>query len=132
MTLEIFTLCDHGQDFQGKLVIVGTFDTIWAQDFPVLHPLCSVALRMRFARKEIGLHKISLRVIDANNKELIPPIVGEANVLAPPNNDQEHSTINAIINLANLNFPNPGRYSVEFKLDDETYGLAIYLAKQNR
>lgn len=132
MTLEIFTLCDHGQDFQGKLVIVGTFDTIWSTNFPVTHPLCSVALRMRFSRKELGRHKISLRVIDSNNSELIPPIVGEADVKEPQSNEQEHSTINAIINLANLVFPNPGRYSVEFKLDDETYGLAIYLVKPNR
>ena len=34
MEIEIFTLCDYAQDMKGKLVLVGTFDTIFPKQYP--------------------------------------------------------------------------------------------------
>ena len=34
MIVDIFTLCDSAKEYQGKLVIVGTFNTISAIQFP--------------------------------------------------------------------------------------------------
>ena len=55
MNVELFVLCDAATDYQGKLNILGTFDAIRAKEMPVVYPLCTVALRMRFQKtEEIG------------------------------------------------------------------------------
>ena len=66
MEIEIFTLADFAQDNQSKLTIVGTFDAIHSKQFPVTHPSCTIACRLRFAAKEAGSHDFKLRLIDAS------------------------------------------------------------------
>ena len=65
MEIEIFTLCDFAQDNNSKLTIVGTFDSINGKQFPLQHPACAVACRLRFGAKETGDHSFRLRLIDA-------------------------------------------------------------------
>ncbi|MGA0846767.1 MAG: DUF6941 family protein, partial [Luteolibacter sp.] len=36
MDIQIATLCDHAADYNGKLVITGTFDTLAARALPVV------------------------------------------------------------------------------------------------
>ena len=48
MDIQIATLCDHAADYNGKLVITGTFDTLAARALPVVHPSCALALRFCF------------------------------------------------------------------------------------
>src|SRR5712672_3076238 len=76
METEIFTLCDFAQDAGGKLTIVGTFDQIGSKTFPVTHPSCSLACRLRFSEKEQGTHDFKLRLVDIKGKEVIPSIEG--------------------------------------------------------
>jgi len=58
MNIELFVLCDAATDQQGKLNILGAFDSLWAQKVPVSHPQCAVALRIRFSKIEEGEHNI--------------------------------------------------------------------------
>jgi hypothetical protein len=128
MEIEIFTLCDYAQDNNGKLIIVGTFDSIQSKIFPAKHPACSIACRLRFSKKEHGPHSISVRFIDQENNELVQPL--EAELMIHPPKIGEHSTINFVINYNNIEFKNPGRYSFELYLDGEwTSGLPLYLSK---
>jgi hypothetical protein len=48
MNIEVYSLCDAATNDTGKLNLLGSFDTIRAKDMPVVHPQCSVALRVRF------------------------------------------------------------------------------------
>lgn len=126
MEIEIFTLADFAQDNHSKLTIVGTFDSINAQQFPVQHPACSVACRLRFANKEAGQYDLKLRLIDAGGKEIIEPIRGNINIMEAANG--QFSTINIVINFSQLQFEKPGRYSFELYLDDEwKSGLPLFL-----
>ena len=126
MEVEIFTLCDFAQDNNSKLTIVGTFDSINARQFPVTHPICSIACRLRFAAKESGAHHFRLRLIDTSGKEIIQPVQGEINI-APPSNSQ-FASINIVINFNQLQFEKPGRYSFELYLDDDwRSGLPLFL-----
>lgn len=130
MELEIFTLCDFAQDNSSKLTIVGTFDSINARQFPVTHPLCSIACRLRFAAKEAGNHQFRLRLIDASGKETIQPVQGEINIGAPANG--QFASINVVINFNQLQFEKPGRYSFELYLDEEwRSGLPLFLNQVN-
>ena len=128
MEIEIFTLCDFAQDNGGKLIIVGTFDSLGAKNFPVRHPACSVACRMRFAKKEFGPHTITIRFIDQQNNELVQPLEAEIMVEQPKVGD--HSTINLVINYNNIEFKSPGRYSFDLSLDGEwRSGLSLNVSK---
>jgi hypothetical protein len=126
MEIEIFTLADFAQDNNSKLTVVGTFDSIQAKQFPLQHPSCSVACRMRFANKEAGAHDFKLRLVDSEGKEIIKPITGNIQVGEAQNGLV--STINIIINFAQLQFQQAGRYSFELYIDDEwKTGLPLFL-----
>ena len=126
MEIEIFTLADFAQDNNSKLTIVGTFDSIQAKQFPVAHPACTIACRLRFSEKEKGQHDFKLRLIDAEGKETIQPIEGNINIAPPPNG--QFSTVNFVINFNQLKFEKAGRYSFELYLDgDWKSGLPLFL-----
>ncbi len=126
MEIEIFTLSDFAQDNNSKLTIVGTFDSINAKQFPVQHPACTVACRLRFAAKESGSHDFKMRLIDAKGKETIKPIEGNINIGIPPNG--QFTSINIVINFNQLKFETEGRYSFEFYIDDDwKSGLPLFL-----
>lgn len=128
METEIFTLCDFAQDAGGKLTIVGTFDQISSASFPIVHPSCSLACRLRFSEKEKGTHHFKLRLIDSKGGEIIPAIEGNINVGMPANN--QYAAINIVGNLNQLKFEKEGRYSFELYLDDEWItGLPLNLVK---
>ena len=130
METEIFTLCDFAQDAGGKLTIVGTFDQIGSQTFPVVHPSCSLACRLRFSEKETGVHDFKVRLVDSKGKEIIPSIEGNINVGMPGNT--QYAAINIVGNLNQLKFEKEGRYSFELYVDgDWVTGLPLNLTKIN-
>jgi hypothetical protein len=126
MEIEIFTICDFAQDNNSKLTIVGTFDSINARQFPVHHPFCAVACRLRFSDKEAGNHDFKLRFIDAAGKEMITPIEGNINI--PDQQSRQVITINFVFNFNQLEFKKAGRYSFELYIDgDWKSGLPLFL-----
>lgn len=130
MEIEIFTLADFAQDNLSKLTIVGTFDSIQAKQFPIQHPACAIACRLRFAAKETGPHDFKLRLIDAEGKETIKPIEGNINIGAPPNG--MFSSINIVINFNQVQFEKAGRYSFELYIDNDwKSGLPLFLNQMN-
>ncbi len=130
MEIEIFTLSDFAQANNSKLTIVGTFDSINVKQFPVTHPACTLACRLRFAAKESGSHDFKLRLIDAAGKETIQPIEGNINIGAPPNG--QFTSINIVVNFNQLQFSEAGRYSFELYIDDDwKSGLPLFLNQVN-
>jgi len=129
MEIEIFTLADFAQDNNSKLTIVGTFDSIQARQFPLQHPACTVACRMRFSIKETGSHEFKLRLIDSAGNETIKPIEGNINIGTPPNG--QFASVNIVVNFNQLQFEKAGRYSFELYIDgDWKSGLPLFLNQQ--
>jgi hypothetical protein len=52
MTIQVAVLCDAATEYNGKLNLLGTFDTVYAAQMPAHHPQCSVATRIAFERNE--------------------------------------------------------------------------------
>ncbi len=126
MEIEIFTLADFAQDNQSKLTIVGTFDSIQAAKFPVQHPACSIATRLRFAESETGPHEFKLRLIDSQGREVIQPVKGNIQISHPAG--IQVVSVNIVINFSQLQFEHAGRYSFELYIDDDwKTGLPLYL-----
>lgn len=128
MEVEIFTLSDSAENYNGKLVIVGTFDFINAQSFPLTFRPFALSLRLRFARSEFGQHAMLIRLIDSKGKE-IAKLDGQLQVNHnDPNID--YVTISEVMNFGPMKFETSDRYSFELYIDGEwKTGLPLNIVK---
>lgn len=120
MDIQIASLCDFAADYNGKLVVTGTFDTLAARALPVVHPMCALALRFCFTQEDAGRHKLSINIINEDGDPLDGknmPIEPEFDVKLPA--DAPFLTRNLIMNLQGLRFPKAGIYSIDIGCDEE-------------
>ena len=120
MDIQIATLCDFAADYNGKLVISGTFDTRAARALPVVHPACALAMRFCFTQEDNGRHKLSINIINEDGESLDPnnmPIKPDFDIQLP--NGAPFLTRNMVMNLQGLRFPDDGIYSIDIGYDDE-------------
>ena len=54
MNVEAFLLCDCATDQNGKMNILGAFDTLFFKEMPGVFKACSIAARVRFEKIETG------------------------------------------------------------------------------
>jgi uncharacterized protein DUF6941 len=127
LKIEIFTLCDAAADYIGRLSILGVFDTIFAPQVPAVHPHCSVALRMRFAKIESGAHKLTLHIVDEDGKLVIPTIEGAFNVEMPANS--EMASANLVLNIGQLKLESYGEYGINLAIDSIEQGSLPFWLK---
>jgi hypothetical protein len=128
MNIQVAVLCDAATDDNGKLNLLGAFDTIYARELPAVHPQCSVALRVTFFNSDEGKHTLRLNFVDADGRSIMPdfpPIPVE--VTLP--DDVHFGTRNFIINIQQLKFDEPGLYSVDVSLDDQSQASIPLLVK---
>jgi hypothetical protein len=112
MIVQIATLCDSAADYGGKLCVMGSFDTLCAREFPVVHPQCSLALRFTFDHHESGRHGFSVRCLDPEGIEALPPFDPVVDV-AFPSEFVPFVTRNLVLNLQRVKFERPGIYTWE-------------------
>ena len=118
MEVEIFTLCEFAHTYEGnKLTIVGTFDGISAQQFPVQHPTCSIAIKLRFAESETGQHTLLLKMVNDKGTAVFPELQGNIEVGRPA--PGQHAAVAMAIHLNQIPFVKAGRYSFELHIDGE-------------
>lgn len=118
MNIQVAVLCDAASDDNGKLYLLGAFDTIFAPQFPATHPQCTVALRVTFVSGDEGNRKIKLNFVNADGRSIMPPIEIPVAVALPE--DAHFLTRNFIVNIQGLKFPETGVYSVDVRLDDKS------------
>lgn len=117
MDFQVATLCDSAADYQGKLCVLGTFDTIMAPNLPAAHPQCSVALRIAFRKGEEGEHVFQVRIIDEDGGSIVPPIDAKIMVQIPEN--VFFFCRNAVLNFQQLKFEQEGLYSVDVDVNGQ-------------
>jgi hypothetical protein len=115
VNVQVAILCDAATDDNGKLNLLGAFDTIYAQQLPAIHPQCAVALRVTFAAGDEGQHKLALNFIDADGHPIMPAMEIPVTVALPE--DVHFVTRNFIVNIQQLKFVEAGLYSVDVLLD---------------
>lgn len=117
MNVDIFTLCDNAQQYDGgKLVIVGTFNTIYAKQYPTTLPSLGLAARITFDKNEEGNHNIEYYIKKKDSDTYLLPINTIQVTVASV---EENSTINLIVNGNNIQIPYQGVYDVILKIDDK-------------
>lgn len=128
MEIEVFTLCDAAADYQGRLSILGIFDTIFATKLPAVHPHCAVALRIKFSKVEEGKHSLTLHIVDYDGKMVIPPLNGEFGIQLDEND--QHGMFNLVLNLQGLSFNRYGEYAINLAMDSHELGSLSFWVKQ--
>ena len=127
MNIQVAVLCDAATDDNGKLNLLGAFDTIYAPQMPAVHPQCSVALRVTFMSGDEGTRKLSLNFINADGRPIMQAIEVPVPVTLP---DEAHFlTRNFIINIQQLKFEEAGLYSVDVRVDDQSQASIPLLVK---
>lgn len=131
MNIQVAVLCDGAADYNGKLSLLGTFDTVYTQKFPAIHPQCSIALRVVFDRNEEGSHKLHLNFVNEDGKLIMPAMDAPVEIGFP--GDATFVSRNFIINIQQLKFEQAGLYSIDVTLDGRqltSIPLSIQLAEQ--
>ncbi len=126
MNIQVAVLCDAATDDNGKLNLLGAFDTIYAPQLPAVHPQCAVALRVTFVPGDEGDRKLKLNFVNADGHGIMPPIDIPVTVALP--DDAHFITRNFIVNIQGLKFPEAGLYSVDVRLDDQSQaGIQLWV-----
>jgi hypothetical protein len=129
MNIQVAVLCDAATaDDHGKLNLLGAFDTIYALHMPAFHPQCAVALRMTFHAGDEGTRKLSLNFINADGHSILKIPEQPVEVRLP--DDAHFLTRNFIVNVQQLKFDEPGLYSVDVRLDNETVASVPLLVRK--
>jgi DUF971 family protein len=117
MKVEIFTLCDAATvDAGGKLNILGSFDRLNAKQVPVIHPQCSLAIKLRFERVEEGKKRLRIAFVDSDGAAVMPTLDATTEVRFQGNDST--STVSLALNIQQLKLPRFGEYSIDLAVDD--------------
>lgn len=127
MNIQTAVLCDAATDDNGKLNLLGAFDTIYARALPAIHPQCAVALRVTFLAGDEGKRQLKLNFVDADGHAIMPPIEIPVEVALP--DDMHFGTRNFIINIQQLKFETPGLFSMDVSLDGQPQANIPLLVK---
>lgn len=115
MDFEVFSLCDAANDSNGKLNMLGAFDTITAKKLPSSHPVLNVAVRIRFYSEEYGDHMLSCEIKDTKNN-VIASLFDKYH-FSVSNKEEESVIANFIATVVMLEFKEYGRHIVSFSVD---------------
>lgn len=126
MNVEAFVLCDAATDSQGKLNILGAFDTLFVQAVPAVQAQCAVATRIRWEQIEGEDHKIAIHVINQDGKAVIPPLEGNIKVGFP--DDASTAITNIILNIQGLKLETFSEHSIDLVVDSKhEASLPLYI-----
>ncbi|MDR1399890.1 MAG: hypothetical protein LBJ41_08215 [Treponema sp.] len=127
MKIELFTFCDFAQENNGKLTVVGTFDTIISRSFPCVHPLLSVVIRLRFDIWEFARHSFRIEARPLDGEMSIDPISGNVEVQSTGNASAASHLVFAI---SNLKFQRGGVVNFVLYIDGkELSSIPLYIRK---
>jgi hypothetical protein len=116
MNVDVFTLCDFAQNTPGnKMNIVGTFNRIFAKQTPAVHPLCALAVLMRFQQIEQGTKNIRVSIIDSDGRQVVPTMNAQLNVQINPN--ESDASVPLAVVIQQISLPRFGEYSVDLAVD---------------
>jgi hypothetical protein len=133
MNIQVAVLCDASTVENDKLNLLGAFDTIITQQLPTqqrpaVHPQCAVALRITFMPGDEGPHQLAINLINADGRSIMPHFPHIPFEVVLPE-DLHFVTRNFTASIQQLQFPEPGLYSVDIRFDDVSRASIPLLVK---
>ena len=121
MEVEFLILADAVQAVNGKLYMLGGgWTTLHAPTIPTTYPL-GIALGFRVPWQETNqVHRLEIKMMDADGASVIPPIQAELEMGRPPGlrPGAEQSAVIAV--NAAIKFADVGRYEVQAAVEGQT------------
>lgn len=102
---------------QGKMNLLGVFDSIRGREFPLVHPAMALALRFRAEHSDQQqTHEVRVVLLDMDGNELFEAD-GEIEIGRIEPGHFQHT--NLVINVRGARFEQPGRYRFRIELGEE-------------
>ncbi|HJR54877.1 MAG TPA: hypothetical protein VJ982_14350 [Gemmatimonadota bacterium] len=114
MDITLAVCCDAANvSREGKLNLLGIFNSIHAAEFPCTHPHLALVLRVEARLGEEGTYPLEIRLVDEDGQQLFH-INGQLSLQgAEPGRPM---TAQTIMDINNLQLPRPGTYAFEVHL----------------
>lgn len=117
MNIDFAFICDYAEA-GNKINAMGIgFDTIFAQKVPARHPQFFLVFQTRANVVEAGEKNLKVSLIDADGKDIMPPLTAKFVVERPPTGTESVGKI--ALGLGNIAFPRYGDYSIHATVDGE-------------
>jgi len=102
---------------EGKLNILGVFDTIHAKSFPVVHAQMKLVLRLEASAAELGnKHDVEIKLMDQEGG----PVLGIKGQVTPRAVPAGHPLkMDQVVSLNNVTFKKAGRYEFAILIDND-------------
>ncbi|MGE3163273.1 MAG: hypothetical protein AB7O52_00020 [Planctomycetota bacterium] len=116
--VQAIVLCDHiyRDDETGKCVIAGTFNRVFLGEFPGEYHPASIYLNLSDFN---GHHDLRFRFVRLSDQQVLEESPG-----FPLIHDDRREHHECIFDLPPLQFPDPGRYTLEILYDGDVIGHA--------
>ena len=115
MEIDLAVVADAANVSQeGKLNILGIFDTIWSRDFPFRHASMIFVVRVSADFTEQGVHPMEVRLVDADGEQIFSaegPLQVASGVPGRP--VKPH----IVMGLSGVAFPRAGDYAFDILID---------------
>jgi hypothetical protein len=114
---------------EGKLNILGEFDTLFAEAVPVRHPTFFFVSKLLIDGADIGDRRLLLRLVDEDGNLVLPPLTARLSIPAPgPEHGGHRRSLPIVLGIQDATFPAFGSYVVELRVDDEVLAdVPLYL-----
>ena len=118
MKITLAVLADYANiTREGKLNILGIFDVVHAQDFPMTHPQMQLVLRFEADIAEAGkTKKLEIKLMDDDGKTLFAL---NGNFTLGQGEAGEVMVSNQILTINMMKFENPGNHEFKILINDE-------------
>ena len=118
MEVEFLILADAVQAVNGKIYMLGGGWTTLHATMPTTHPL-GIALGFRVPWLETNqVHRLEIKMMDADGAPVIPPIQAELEMGRPPGLRGADQTAVVAVN-APVQFTKTGRYEVQVAVEGQ-------------
>jgi hypothetical protein len=112
MNVNLAVLCDAANvSREGKLNILGEFDSIHVANFPLVYPTMVLVVRLEAHPTEAGEHALKLHLVDEDGGDCVPPLQGGFPGVPI-------RTAPLILQMHGVRFDKPGHYSFELLVDN--------------
>lgn len=102
---------------EGKLNILGIFDTIHARSFPVTHAEMKLVLRVVADPEEAGVeHAIEIKLLDEQGGAVLGM---KANVVPRSVPEGKPLKLDQVVSMHNVSFKKPGKYYFSIVVDGD-------------
>ena len=130
MDVTLAVSCDAANvSREGKLNLLGIFNSIHAAEFPCTHPHLALVLRVEARIGEEGVYALEIQLVDEDGQQMFD-INGQLSLQgAEPGRPM---TAQTIMDINSLQLPRPGTYAFEVFLDGHhTRSVAIHAFKSD-